>query len=78
MKVFNFEASYEFVRLSDYWHYWLLPSVLWCCLLGIRRSMWPVKNWVMRCWHGYLSGARCKWFVYGPADTTAIPSSLLN
>jgi len=28
------------------------------------------------CWHGYLSGARCKWFTYGPADVTAIPSSL--
>jgi len=25
---------------------------------------------------GYLSAARCKWFAYGPADATAIPSSL--
>jgi len=25
---------------------------------------------------GYLSGARCKWFAYGPADATATPSSL--
>jgi len=24
------------------------------------------KNWVTRCWHGYLSGASCKWFAYGP------------
>jgi len=30
----------------------------------------------MRCWHGYLSGTRCKWFAYGPADATATPSSL--
>jgi len=22
----------------------------------------PVKNWVTRCWHGYLSGVRSKWF----------------
>jgi len=22
------------------------------------------KNWVMRCWHGYVSGARCRLFVY--------------
>jgi len=22
----------------------------------------------MRCWHGYLSGARCKWFACGPDD----------
>jgi len=27
-------------------------------------------------WCGYLSGARCKWFAYGPADATATPSSL--
>jgi len=53
----------------------LLPSVLWHCWLSIRKSTWPVKNWVMRCWHGYLSGARCKWSAYGPADATATPSS---
>jgi len=33
---------------------------------GIR----PIKNWVVRCWHGYLSGARCR-LAYGPADATA-------
>jgi len=27
-------------------------------------------------WHGYLSGAKCKWFAYGPADATATPTSL--
>jgi len=27
----------------------------------------------MRCWHGYLSEARCKWFAYGPDDATATP-----
>jgi len=32
----------------------------------------------MRCWHSYLSGAKCKWFAYGPADATAIPSSLAS
>ena len=26
------------------------------------------KNWVMRCWCGYLSGARCKRLAYGLAD----------
>jgi len=30
----------------------------------------------MRGWHGYLAGARCKWFAYGPADATATPLSL--
>ena len=29
----------------------------------------------MRCWHGYWSGVRCKWFACSPADATAILSS---
>jgi len=38
------------------------------------------KNWVMRCWNGYLSGTRCKLFAYDPADATAIhkPHHLLR
>ena len=27
----------------------------------------------MRCWRGYLSGARCRLFACGPADATAVP-----
>ena len=34
------------------------------------------KTWVVSYWRGYLSGARCKWFAYCPADATATPSSL--
>jgi len=46
-------------------------------LLVGRQEEHPVcKNWVVRYWRGYLSGARCKWFAYGPADATATPSSL--
>jgi len=39
----------------------------------------PCKNWVMGCWCGYLSGARCRLLTVGlmlnlgPADATAIP-----
>ena len=47
-------------------------------LVGIRKSISPVKNWVMGCWHAYLSRARCKWFAYGPADATATPLSLAS
>jgi len=36
-----------------------MPSVLWRCWLGGRKGIRPVKNWVVGCWHGYLSGARC-------------------
>ena len=48
-----------------------LPSVLWCCWLGGRKGIRPVKNWVVGCWHGYMSGVRCRLFAYGPADVTA-------
>ena len=50
----------------------VLPSVLWHCWLGIRKSIQPVKNWMMRCWCGFLNGARWRLFAYGPADATAI------
>jgi len=30
----------------------------------------------MKCWRGYLSGARCRWFAYGPAHATDTPPSL--
>jgi len=46
------------------------PSVLWRCWLGSRKGIQPVKNWVVGCWHGYLSGARCR-LAYGPADATS-------
>ena len=38
----------------------IVPSVLWRCWLGGRKGIWSVKNWVVRCWCGYLSGARCR------------------
>ena len=45
-------------------------------LAGWQERHPACKNWVVRCWHGYLSGARCKWFAYGPADANVTPSSL--
>ena len=54
----------------------LLPSVLWHCWLGVRKSIRLVKNWVLGYWCVYLSGVCCKWFSYGPADATATLSSL--
>jgi len=33
-----------------------LPSVLWRCWLGGRKGIRPVKNWVVGCWRGYVSG----------------------
>ena len=51
--------------------------MLWHCWVGLRKSIWTVKNWVMRCWHGYLSAARCM-IAYRPADGTVTPLSLAS
>ena len=42
-------------------------------LVGRQEKHPACKTWVMRCWCGHLSGARCRLFAYGPADATAIP-----
>ena len=55
----------------------LVPSVLWRCWLGGRKGIRPVKNKVVGCWHGYLSGARCR-LAYCPADATATHCLLLQ
>ena len=44
----------------------------------VRREEHPTcKHWVMGCWCGYLSGARCRLFVYGPADGTASQNAIV-
>ena len=48
---------------AEYVLHWLscvMPLVLWRCWLGGRKGIWPVKNWVVGCWRGYLSAARCR------------------
>ena len=58
-------------------------------LVGRQEKHPSVRTWAIRCWHGYLFGARCKWLAYGPADATeeflplpftftATPSSLFQ
>jgi len=57
-----------------------LPSVLWHCWLGVRKSIWPVKiQWRMLVFCGYMlsgyhfhlrAGARCRLFAFCPADDT--------
>jgi len=47
-------------------------------LVGRQKGIRPVKNLsngVLIC---FLSGTRCKWFAYGPADATATPLSLAS
>ena len=52
-------SLYSKLNITSLWHV-KVPSVLWRCWLGGRRGIRPVKNWAMRCWRGYLSGARCR------------------
>jgi len=42
----------------------VVPWVLWCCCLGDRKGIRPVKNWVVRCGHGYVSGSRCRFCIW--------------
>ena len=39
-------------------------------LVGRQEGHPAYENWVVECWRGYLSGARCR-LAYGPADATA-------
>ena len=47
-------------------------------LVGCQEEHQACKNWVMRCWRGYLSGVRCRLFAYGPAECTASPNSIIS
>jgi len=62
--------------INDIYKY-KLPSVHWRCWLGGRMGIRPVKNWVVGCWRGYLSGVRRR-LAYGPADATATHCLLLQ
>jgi len=39
-------------------------------LVGRQEGPPACKNWMVGCWHSYVSGSRCR-FAYGPADATA-------
>ena len=42
-------------------------------VVGRQEEHPTCKNWVMRCWCGYMSGIRCRLFACGPGDATAVP-----
>ena len=60
----------------------LILSIMFCLqcfafsaltlLVGRQEDCLACKNRVMRCWCGYLSGARCRLFAYGPADAIVV------
>ena len=47
-------------------------------LVGHQEEHPACKDWMMMCWCGYLSGARCRLFAYGPADAIAIPKPIIS
>ena len=59
------------------WSYDLVPSVLWCCWLGGRKGIRPVKKQSGGVLAWLSSGARCR-LAYGPADATATHCLLLQ
>jgi len=50
-----------------------LPSLLWHCWLGVRKSIWPVKNWVIKCWHCCMSRVSCKRFLASLKSRMVLP-----
>jgi len=49
-------------------------------LVGHQKEHLACKNWAMRCWCGYLSGARCRFFCIWPSWSHCIskPHHLLS
>jgi len=41
-----------------------LQSSVRRCWLGSRKGIWPVKNCLVRSWHGYLSGVRVQIYIW--------------
>jgi len=50
-----------------------LTLLVWC-----QEEHLASKNWLMMCWCGYVSVARCRLFAYGPADTTASRNPIIS
>ena len=50
----NLTGSLVSQNFSFVFLYLFVPSVLWCCWLGVRKGIQPIKIWLMRCWRGYL------------------------
>ena len=53
------------------------PFSVLTLLVGRQEGQPACRNWVVGCWHGCLSGVRCK-LAYGPADATATHCLLLQ
>jgi len=77
-KVLNLhKAGKEFlcsIKLQTHPHRCGWAFSAWTLLVGRQEEHLAGKNKLMRCWHGYLSAARCKWlhFAWGIAKAKCI------
>jgi len=56
---------------------WYLGVFKALALNGIALYFMALLTSLVGCWHGYLSGARCR-LAYGPADATATHRLMLQ
>ena len=66
---------------NGFWHICLQFHIAFSALtllVGSQEEHMACKNWVMRCWCGYPSAARCRLFAYGPADAIASQNSIIS
>ena len=70
--VCNLLSAYDFVSFIIYFAFSALML-----LVGRQEGHPACKKLSGGCWHGYLSGARCR-LAYGPADATATHCLLLQ
>ena len=71
--VYRYFVSLECAWVELFPCHWVSLSCLQCFdAVGwaAGRASGHVKNWMVGCWHGCLSGARCR-LAYGPADASA-------
>ena len=65
--IWGVTGAKQCIKISNYLCLQCFDTVGW---VSGRAS--ACKDWAMRWLCGYLSGARCRLFAYGPADATAI------
>jgi len=62
----------RFCLVVHFASYYAVCSCVMClqCFdtVGRQEEHPACKNWLIRCWCGYLSGMRCRLFAHGPAD----------
>ena len=51
---FNGHSRLSGLVIRPFGGQFFVPSVLWRCWFGVRKSNRPVKSWVIRCLRGYL------------------------